>query len=86
MGSYSTPSECLTCIATFPRGDRTARFRFGPVLGAILAFAAAWFRSRTALQLEIFALRHQMCVLQRSVKRPKLTTADRRLWAWLCSV
>jgi putative transposase len=31
-------------------------------------------------------LRHQIGVLQRSVKRPKLTTADRLLWAWLCSV
>jgi len=25
-------------------------------------------------------------VLQRSVKRPKLTPADRLLWAWLCAV
>jgi putative transposase len=36
------------------------------------------------LQLEILALRHQIGVLQRSVKRPKLTPADRLLWAWLC--
>jgi len=49
-------------------------------------FRSGLFRSRTALQLEIIALRHQVCVLQRSVKRPKLTTADRLLWAWLCSV
>jgi putative transposase len=42
------------------------------------------FRSRAALQLEILALRHQFGVLQRSVKRPKLTLADRLLWAWLC--
>jgi hypothetical protein len=28
-------------------------------------------------QLEILALRHQLGVLQRSVKRPKLTAADR---------
>jgi transposase InsO family protein len=38
------------------------------------------------LQLEILALRHQLGVLQRSVKRPKLTPADRWLWAWLCAV
>jgi hypothetical protein len=44
------------------------------------------FRSRAALQLEIIALRHQLGVLQRSVKRPKLTRADRALWAWLCTV
>jgi hypothetical protein len=30
--------------------------------------------------------RHQLGVLRRSVKRPKLTSADRFLWAWLCSV
>ena len=28
-------------------------------------------------------MRHQIGVLQRSVKRPKLTPADRLLWAWL---
>jgi transposase InsO family protein len=33
--------------------------------------------------LEILALRHQIGVLQRSVKRPKMTMADRLLWAWL---
>ena len=64
----------------------TVRFSLGPVLKALLAFLAASFRSRTALQLEILALRHQIGVLQRSVKRPKLTPADRLLWAWLCAV
>lgn len=63
-----------------------AGFRFGAVFRAAIAFAIASFRSRVALQLEILALRHQICVLQRSVKRPKLTVADRLLWAWLCSV
>ena len=33
--------------------------------------------SRAALQLEILALRHQLGVLRRSVKRPKLTSSDR---------
>ena len=62
------------------------RFRLGPVLRAVIAFAMASFRSRTALQFEILALRHQIGVLQRSVKRPKLTPADRVLWAWLCCI
>jgi putative transposase len=31
-------------------------------------------------------LRHQLGVLRRSVKRPKLTPVDRLLWAWLCEV
>ncbi len=53
---------------------------------ALFAFLGASFRTRAALQLEILALRHQIGVLQRSVKRPKLTAADRFLWAWLSSV
>jgi transposase InsO family protein len=46
----------------------------------------ALFCRRSALQIEILALRHQLVVLQRSVKRPKLTAADRLLWAWLSRV
>jgi len=42
------------------------------------------FRTRAALQLEILALRHQLGVMQRSVKKPKLNRFDRFLWAWLC--
>src|ERR1700745_3836092 len=45
---------------------------------------SAALKSRTALHLENLALRHQLGVLRRSVKRPKLTSADRLLWAWLC--
>jgi putative transposase len=36
--------------------------------------------------LEKLALRHQLGVLRRSVKRPELTSADRLLWTWLCEV
>ena len=64
----------------------TSRLHFGPVLTALFAFLSASFRTRAALQLEILALRHQIGVLQRSVKRPKLSAADRFLWAWLSSV
>jgi transposase InsO family protein len=46
----------------------------------------ASFRSRSALQLEILALRHQLGVVHRSVKRPKLSAADRLLWVWLSEV
>jgi len=53
------------------------------VLGVILS---ATFKSRAALQVENLALRHQLGVLQRSVKRPKLTAADRFLWAWLAGL
>jgi hypothetical protein len=50
----------------------------------VLAAASAACKSRATLHLENLALRHQLGVLRRSVKRPKLTSADRLLWAWLC--
>jgi hypothetical protein len=52
-------------------------------LSAFCAFLAASLRSRAALQIEILALRHQLNVLQRSVKRPRLSTVDRWLWVRL---
>lgn len=36
--------------------------------------------SHRALALENLALRHQLDVLQRNVKRPRLTNRDRTLW------
>ncbi len=45
------------------------------------AFLAS-FRSLAALLIEVLALRHQLTVLQRSVKRPKLTATDRFFRAW----
>jgi hypothetical protein len=48
--------------------------------------ASAALKSRAALHLENLALRHQLGVLRRSVKQPKLTPADRFLWAWPCDV
>jgi transposase InsO family protein len=53
------------------------------VFTAFFVSLRASLRRRAALQIEILALRHQLGVLQRSVKRPKLTAADRFLWAWL---
>jgi hypothetical protein len=56
------------------------------VLKALLAFLAASFRSRSALLLEILALRDQIAVLQRSVKRPKLTGGSTPVGSALCRV
>ena len=39
--------------------------------------------SRAALVAEILALKHQVLVLQRSVKRPKLRPLDRLFWVYL---
>jgi putative transposase len=62
------------------------RARMLGVLIALVAAAVSFFKTRAALQLENLALRHQLGVLQRSVKKPKLTPLDRLLWAWLCGV
>jgi putative transposase len=59
------------------------RFPLGPLFSGLFASFFASFRTRAALPLEILALRHQVCVLQRSVKRPQLTQLDRFLWAGL---
>src|SRR6516165_1221922 len=56
------------------------------LLHLLAAAASASFKSRTALQVENLALRHRLAVLRRSVKRPKLITADRLLWTWLSQV
>jgi putative transposase len=56
------------------------------VLVTLFAGLSSIFKSRAALQLENLALRHQLSVLHRSVKRPKLTTVDRFLWARLCGI
>jgi hypothetical protein len=57
------------------------------VLLVMVGALSSLFRARAAFQLENLALRHQIGVLQRSVKkRPRLTAADRILWAWLCGI
>jgi hypothetical protein len=57
------------------------------VLPVLVGALSSLFRTRAALQLENLALRHQIGVLQRSVKkRPKLTAADPIPWAWLCGI
>jgi putative transposase len=49
-----------------------------------LVFAAlALFRTRRQSAIEILALRHQLGVLKRSVKRPGLNNVDRALWVLL---
>src|SRR5581483_9371707 len=55
-------------------------------LQVLAAAVSVALKSRAVLQLENLALRHQLGVLRRSVKRPKLTSTDRLLWAWLCEV
>src|ERR1035438_10523479 len=72
-----------TC--SLPLLSQVLRLALG-ALHILAAAASAAFRSRATLHLENLALRYQLGVLRRSVKRPKLTSADRLLWAWLCGV
>jgi transposase InsO family protein len=56
-------------------------------LTTLLATLLSICRSRAALQVENLALRHQVGVLRRSMrKRPKLTPVDRLLWVWLSRI
>jgi len=53
------------------------------MLKHLLLLLLAALRSRRELALENVALRHQLDVLRRNAKRPKLRPADRALWALL---
>jgi putative transposase len=53
------------------------------VLRSLVLAGLAFVRTRRHLAIEILALRHQLGVLKRSVKRPRLTNVDRGLWLLL---
>jgi len=46
----------------------------------------ALLANRAALAMENLALRQQLAVLERSVKRPALRQRDRIFWAWLAKL
>jgi transposase InsO family protein len=52
----------------------------------LIRFIPSFFKTRVSLQIENLALRHQLCVLRRSVKRPKIRPADRFIWSLLSRV
>lgn len=54
----------------------------GTVTGVVL-FVRAMLASRASMVAEILALRHQVGILERSVKRPQLRKRDRIFWVWL---
>jgi len=54
-----------------------------PILRALLPFITDTFRSRASMQIEILALRHQLAIYHRSVRRPQIKPADRILWSWI---
>src|SRR5207248_5372768 len=51
---------------------------------ALFALLASSFRTRTALQAEILALRHQLAVFQKNApRRLRLHRCDRLLWGYV---
>jgi hypothetical protein len=53
------------------------------VVYAFLSMLGALFRSQLSLRVENVALRHQLAIYQRIVKRPSIRPGDRILWSWL---
>lgn len=66
------------CVFTH---DREAARPMLTVLAAALRFVRSFLRSRADLALEVVALRHQVGVLRRQAKRPRLLDGDR--WVWI---
>ena len=52
-------------------------------ISQVIRFISPLFKTRAGLQTENVALRHQLCVLQRSVKRAKIRPSERVLWSIL---
>ena len=53
------------------------------IVRVIVVLFRAFLFPRAALGAEILALRHQLGVFQRTVRRPRLRQRDRILWVWL---
>mgnify|MGYP001820269453 CR=1 FL=1 len=53
------------------------------LLRSVVFAGLGFVKTRRQLAFELLALRLQLGVLQRSVKRPRLTHADRGLWVLL---
>ena len=53
------------------------------VFYALFGLLRLFFSTKAALVAENLALRQQLAVLRRSVRRPKLRNRDRVFWAWL---
>jgi hypothetical protein len=53
------------------------------ILRALIELVVSFVWSRVSLLVEIVALRHQLAVYQRTIRRPVVRASDRIFWAWL---
>jgi len=53
------------------------------IMSALLGFLLSWLRPKHQLALEVLALRHQITVLKRQTRKPKLHLGDRFIWVLL---
>ena len=90
--AYSLISRCWRTFVTLPASISTLISSSLPGVRMIDSIMIVFrcftslLKTRMGLQAENLALRHQLCVLQRSVKRPKIRPADRILWSLLSRV
>lgn len=56
------------------------------MLKLLVSLVGLLFRSHTGLLAENMALRHQLSVLQRTARRPRLKARDRVFWVWLSRI
>ena len=59
------------------------RRQYPGMIWSLLCSLISTLKTRRSLGLENLALRQQLAVLQRSVKRPRLSNVDRRFWVLL---
>jgi len=54
-----------------------------PISSALLAYLAPLFFPDRSLHLKLLASEQRLAVYKRSVRRPRLQTSDRLMWAWM---
>ena len=69
---------CITCLLL-----GIGRIGMKIIVVSLLVYISTWFRTHRSIQLEIVALRHQLGVYQRSVRRPLIKPEDRAIWSWI---
>ncbi|MCP4410626.1 MAG: transposase family protein [Gammaproteobacteria bacterium] len=53
------------------------------IVVSLLVYISTWLRTHRSMRIEIVALRHQLSVYQRSVRRPIIEPEDRVIWPWI---